>query len=119
MGLHHPKPLPPRHVYFRHLARSVVIAFALIGVSLAIGVVGYCIFGPMKLVDAVVEASMILAGMGPVITKADSSDQLKWFSSAYALFSGVTFLSSVSVMLAPVVHRFLHRFHLEAEERPS
>lgn len=117
MGTRSPLPLPPRHLYFRHLLRSVAIAFSLIGLSLAIGIGGYLAFGRMELVDAVVEASMILAGMGPVMTKPGSSAALKWFSSAYALFSGVMLLSSVSVMLAPVIHRFLHRFHLETEER--
>lgn len=91
----------------------------LLGVSLAIGIAGYSFFGQMSLVDATLEASMILAGMGPVVTQRGSGDALKWFSSAYALFSGVMFLSSVSVLLAPMVHRFLHRFHLEAEDRPQ
>jgi hypothetical protein len=113
-----PKPLPPPHVFYGRLARSVSVAFVLLGGSLALGVVGYMIFGRMPLVDAVLEASMILAGMGPVeVTHETTNRALKWFSSAYAIFSGVMFLTSVSVMLGPVVHRFLHRFHLEEEDR--
>ena len=118
VGLRNPKPLPPRHVYYRHLARSVTTALVLLGGSLALGIIGYMIFGNLKPVDAVLEASMILAGMGPVaVTAGTKNEPLKWFSSAYALFSGVMFLTSVSVMLGPVVHRFLHRFHLEEEDR--
>jgi len=118
VGLHNPKPLPPKRVYYRHLAQGVATALTLIAASLAIGILGYSVFGHMRLVDATLEASMILAGMGPVAIRSDSPTALKWFSSVYALFSGVMFLTSVSVMLGPVVHRFLHRFHLE-ESEPS
>ena len=84
----------------------------LVGGSLGIGVLGYHFCGRLEGLDAVVNASMILSGMGPV--NVLHSDAGKWFASFYALFSGVAFITSVGVMFAPVVHRFLHKFHLES-----
>ena len=85
-----------------------------IAVALMIGVVGYHVFGGLGWLDSLLNASMILTGMGPVDHLG--SDAGKWFASAYALFSGIVFLSSVGVLMAPLVHRFLHRFHLELED---
>ena len=78
--------------------------------ALMIGVCGYHFTAHLEWLDSLVDASMILSGMGPVdVIKNDAG---KWFESFYALFSGVVFITSVGVLLAPVVHRFLHRFHL-------
>ena len=82
--------------------------------SLAIGAVGYRMLAHLSWVDALLNASMILTGMGPVDPMPTAGAKL--FASAYALFSGVAFLTSVGVLLAPVVHRLLHRFHLEMDE---
>ena len=71
-------------------------------------------WGHLRFPDALLNASMILAGMGPVDVMP--SDTAKYFSSIYALFSGITFLTTVAVLLAPVVHRAMHIFHLETEE---
>jgi len=88
------------------------MGIGLVGVSLGMGVIGYHFFGRLEWLDALVNASMILSGMGPV--NELHSDAGKWFASFYALFSGVAFITSVGVMFAPVVHRFLHKFHLES-----
>ena len=83
----------------------------ILSICLGIGVVGYHALAGLPWLDALVNASMILGGMGPV--DAVHSTGGKWFESLYALFSGVAFLTSVGVFVAPMVHRFLHRFHLE------
>jgi hypothetical protein len=102
--------LPPREFAVR-LARNAVLGFALIVASLALGVVGYHVTAGLGWIDALLNASMILTGMGPVDPL--TTDGAKLFASFYALFSGVAFLTIVAVLMAPLVHRFLHRFHLE------
>jgi len=79
--------------------------------SLALGVLGYHFIAGLSWIDAVVNAAMILTGMGPVNEMTTVGAKL--FASFYALFSGVAFLTIVAVLLAPAVHRFLHRFHLD------
>jgi len=107
------KPLPSRREFASHLVRNGQIAAGMILVCLGIGVVGYHLFGQLQWLDSLVNASMILGGMGPVDPVRSTGG--KWFESLYALFSGVMFLTSVSVFLAPMAHRFLHRFHLETK----
>ncbi len=109
-------PLLPRKKFLRRVARSAGLAGALILGSLSLGVAGYHVFGRLSWIDSLVNASMILAGMGAVDPIA--SDPGKLFASFYALFSGVAFLTIVAVLLAPVMHRFLHRFHLELADEP-
>lgn len=109
-----PRPLPPPGALVARLARHGAIAAAMIGVSLAIGVVGYHVTAGLSWIDALLNASMILTGMGPVDPLPNTASKV--FASAYALFSGVAFLTIVAVMLAPLVHRFLHRFHLELDD---
>jgi len=112
------KPLPSRRHFVRRMLVSLLFFTAFIGVSLGIGAVGYHVYGPMPWLDATLNAAMILTGMGPV--KAMTSAGGKRFAIGYAIYSGVAFLSSVAVLLGPVVHRFLHRFHLDAfEDAPS
>ena len=108
------KPLLTRKAFALRMVRSLAIAFCVIGISLGFGIIGYHFSAHLSWLDALLNASMILTGMGPV-------DQLqtvagKLFASFYALFSGVVFITSVAVILAPVFHRFLHQFHLEMEE---
>lgn len=114
---HRKAPLLPRAAFLRRLTRSSAIASAIILGSLGIGVLGYRLFGRLGWVDALLNASMILAGMGPVDPM--NSPAAKLFASAYALFSGVAFLTTVGVFFAPLVHRFLHRFHVELEDEPA
>jgi hypothetical protein len=83
--------------------------------SLGIGTVGYHVLGNIKWIDAFLNASMILTGMGPVDKM--ETDGGKIFSALYAIFSGVAFLTFVGVLFAPVYHRFLHKFHLDIEDK--
>ncbi len=80
----------------------------------ALGVLGYHYIARLAWIDAVLNAAMILTGMGPVDTMKDTPSKL--FASAYALFSGVVFLSAISIVFAPVFHRVLHHFHLDEED---
>jgi hypothetical protein len=82
-----------------------------VAIGLVIGAVGYHATEGLSWLDATLNASMLLAGEGPIAPL--HSDAGKVFATLYALFSGVVFITAVSVLLAPMVHRFLHRFHLE------
>ena len=88
-----------------------------VAVSLAIGTVGYHSLAGLDWIDALLNAAMILTGMGPVSPL--SSPGAKVFASAYALFSGIVFLVSVGILVTPLLHRLMHRFHLEEDLEPS
>ena len=109
--------LAPKKVYYSRIWKNARVGFLLITFCLAIGVVGYKMTIPeFDWYDSLLNASMILSGMGPVIdSKIILSDSSKVFASLYALFSGVAFLSIIGILLAPVVHRFFHRLHMEEE----
>ena len=106
-------PLAPMPVFVKRLIASLAIAFALIAFALTIGVVGYHSLGGLGWIDSLLEASMILGGMGPVNTL--TSDGVKVFASLYALFSGLIFIAVMGVVLTPVAHRVLHKFHVDEE----
>jgi hypothetical protein len=114
---HPPKPLPPRPAFLRRVARSVGVSTTLLGISLGIGVVGYHAIAGLDWIDAILNASMILTGMGPVSPLRGAGAKL--FASGYALFSGVVFVASAGLVVAPLAHRFLHRFHVELEGDPG
>ena len=105
------RPLPSHAVFRRRLARGMAISGGAIAIGLAIGAVGYHTTEGLSWLDATVNAAMLLAGEGPLAPLR--SDAGKVFATVYALFSGVVFITAVSVLLAPVVHRFLHHMHLE------
>ena len=104
----------------RRLVRNAGIVGALICGAVGLGAAGYHWFAGLPWLDATLNAAMILTGMGPV--NAVSTPAAKLFAIAYALFSGVFFLTMIAVLLAPALQHALHRFHLdlsEAEERKS
>jgi hypothetical protein len=107
---HHKQPLANRQVFARRLVLNGLIGFLLLGFSLFIGMLGYHFLGHLSWIDSLLNASMILGGMGPVDTL--TSNTAKIFASFYAIYSGVVLLASVGVLAAPIFHRFLHRFHL-------
>ena len=104
-------PLLPRHLYVRRLLRHALLALSVMAVSLIIGVAGYRFAEGLSWLDALLNASMILGGMGPVSEIHTTAGKL--FASFYALFSGIVFLGIAGILLAPVVHRLLHRLHVE------
>lgn len=108
------KKLPHKNHFYNQLIKSLMIGFLFLIVSLAIGVLGYHYFFSLSWLDSLVNASMILAGMGPVdVAKTDGG---KWFCSLYAIYSGVAFLTCLAVIFGPIVHRFLHKFKIDVEE---
>lgn len=112
-----PAPLAPRAEYLRHLGRNAAISLGGIVLSLGLGAAGYHEFERLPWLDATLNASMILAGMGPVSPLVTTGGKV--FGIAYALFSGVVFLSLVAVLLAPVLRRLLHRLHIDLYSEPA
>ncbi len=110
---HKTKPLITKKKFFKRLRDNFLLAFTIISFSLAMGVAGYMWLGNLPFPDAVLNASMILGGMGPVdILKTDAA---KYFASFYALFSGITLITTVGILFSPLVHRMMHRFNLETD----
>ena len=107
------QPDSRRRFYHRFLG-ALFLAGSIIGVSLLLCILGYHFVARFSWIDSLVEASMILSGMGPV--KNLNSNAAKVFASCYALFSGVVFISATGILLAPMFHRVLHRFHLEQKD---
>ena len=101
-------------IYFQRQIRFALYSILLLIFSLGIGVIGYHFLADLGWVDSLLNASMILTGMGPVNPMI--STEAKLFSSFYALFSGVAFLSIAAVMFAPLIHRFLHKLQIDLEE---
>ncbi len=108
------QPLLSRAAFARRLLRFGLLAIGIILFSLALGILGYHFAEGLSWLDALVNASMILGGMGPVDMPKTVAGKL--FSSFYALFSGIVFLVSAGVLLTPIYHRFIHRFHLELDD---
>lgn len=108
------RKVPHKKIYYNKLFNSALIALFVLFISLTIGVIGYHYFFNLSWVDSLVNASMILTGMGPVDKAV--TDGGKIFSSIYALYSGVAFLTCVAVIFAPIVTRFLHKFHADLED---
>jgi len=103
----------PTYRFIQKFSRNVLLGFMAILFSLGIGMVGYHHFENMNWVDAYVNAAMILSGMGP-LTPLETTDG-KIFAGTYALFSGIFFLFLIAIIFAPILHLFLHRFHMEDE----
>lgn len=111
------KPLISPQKYRTRVLKSVSFSLSLLVVCLGIGVLGYHFLCDLSWVDSLLNASMILTGMGPV--NLIVSDAGKVFASCYALFSGIAFLTIFAVFFSPIFHNFLHRFHLDVEEDAS
>ena len=105
-------PLP---IFIRRLGRNLLIGLGIIAFSLILGMAGYRHYEGMSWVDAYINASMILSGMGPVTQL--NTDAGKIFAGSYALFSGIIFLVVIAVIFAPLIHRFLHKFHMEESNK--
>ena len=111
---HRKQPLIPLPVFLFRLLRSIGIAAGFIFFSLAIGALGYHYSEGLPWLEATLNASMILTGMGPVNELHTIIGKL--FAIFYSLFSGIAFLTIAAILLAPIIHRFLHKFHIERTE---
>ena len=105
------QPLAPLYVFYKRIFRNLLVVTVILSICLLIGILGYHYIAHIVWIDAVHNASMILSGMGPVADVKNFSGKL--FSSAYALFSGVAFITNIGIVLAPVAHRLLHKLHID------
>jgi len=105
------QPLLSRGAFLKRVARNFAAASLLIGVSLLIGMIGYRVLEGMDWIDAFANAAMILSGMGPLGPLETKGGKI--FAGCYALYSGLALLVATGIILAPVVHRLLHQFHLD------
>ncbi len=103
--------LLPRPLYYQRLARSLLSGLGLIAFSLLVGMLGYHYLENLSWLDAYLNAAMILAGMGPVAPVTTTAGKL--FAGTYAIYCGIALLTTAGLILTPVVHRSLHKFHLE------
>ena len=110
---HRKQPLLSRAKFLRRVGRHGLVALAVLVFGLGIGVLGYHWLAHLSWIDSLLNASMILGGMGPIDPLPNNAAKL--FASCYALFSGLAFVGIVSVLLAPFVHRLLHRVHAEGQ----
>ena len=108
---HKTQPLLPLRLFARRLLNHFVVAALIVGIALTVGVVGYHFTAGLGWLDSLVNASMILGGMGPVDAVRTTAGKL--FASFYALFSGVIFITTAGILVAPIAHRVMHRLHLE------
>jgi hypothetical protein len=108
---HRHQPLAPRDTFLRRLAGSAATGLVLIAVSLAIGMVGYHVTEGLPWLDSFLNAAMLLGGEGPIDPPKSTAGKL--FEGCYALYCGLAVITIAGVMFAPVIHRAVHRFHLE------
>lgn len=103
--------LAPRKVFYQRMVNNLTVASGLLLICLAIGVIGYHLTDDIPWIDSLHNASLILSGMGPVIEIKSNGGKI--FSSVYALFSGVAFITNIGIVLAPAAHRFFHKLHIQ------
>ncbi|MGZ9234848.1 MAG: hypothetical protein ACXW4E_04920, partial [Anaerolineales bacterium] len=111
---HHKQPIASPSEFARRMLRFGLFTAGIILFSLVIGMLGYHYFESLSWIDSLLNASMILGGMGPVDKIQTNAGKI--FASFYALYSGIILLASVGVLATPIFHRFMHRFHLELED---
>lgn len=107
-------PVASQPVFIARIAISVLISLLVIAASLGVGTLGYHVFGDLTWIDSLLNAAMILTGMGPVDPMKSVAGKL--FATFYCLFSGLVFLSLMAIILTPIYHRFLHTFHLAEQD---
>lgn len=112
---HRTAPLLPWPAFRRRVLRHGLAALALLAVSLVAGTAGFRLLAGQPTIDAFLNAAMLLGGMGPVGEIRFTAGKL--FAALFALYAGLVFLAAGAIVLAPVLHRFLHRFHLEEVHR--
>lgn len=110
------EPVIGHAAYFVRLLRHAGFAIGMLLASLLIGVLGFKFISRLDWLPSFVDACMLLGGMGPVTCGDSGTDAGRIFASLYALFCGIVFVAAMGVILAPVIHRFLHKFHFSGDE---
>lgn len=108
---HKSQPIVPLGVFLLRILRSLALVSLVVAAALSVGVLGYHFIEGIAWVDAFLNAAMILGGMGPVAELHSTTGKI--FAGCYALFSGLVFILVAGLFFAPILHRFLHRFHME------
>ena len=109
---HRSQPLLSKKKFYQRVLGQILIAAFLLLICLIIGVIGFSLTAQVSWIDAFHNAAMLLSGMGPIIQSYPSNAE-KLFSSFYALFGGIVFITNIGIILAPLMHRIFHRLHLE------
>lgn len=109
------QPLATHSAFFSRVAYSFLMGVFFLLLSLIAGMFGYHHFESLSWLDSFLNASMILSGMGPVASPQTVEGKI--FASLYAIFSGIAFLLIMGIIAAPIIHRFLHRFHIEESKK--
>lgn len=112
---HKSQPLASFYIFLRRLVKNILIGGSIIGICILIGVIGYHYTADLPWVDSFYNACMILTGMGPAVPITTSSAKI--FVSFYALFSVMVFIANISLIIAPVAHRFFHKLHLQTDKK--
>lgn len=110
-------PLAPTDRYRRRLITGGMVGAIMVVVSLAIGVIGYIVTEHLPVIDAYLNAAMILSGMGPLHNPATTAGKI--FAGTYAIYCGIAVLGIAAVVFAPLVHRLFHRFHILDSAEPE
>jgi len=111
---HKSQQIAPVHIFIKRVILCIGLAILLIFIALFMGIAGYHWVAGLRWVDALLNASMILGGMGPVDTLTNAS--AKVFASLYALFSGLVFIAVMGIVFSPIAHRMLHKFHIDEQD---
>ena len=112
------QPLASPRIFYRRILRNFLIASLVLFICLWIGILGYHYTARIPWLDALHNAAMILSGMGPVFEDPVLIPNAgKWFSSFYALFSGIIFITNIGFIMAPAIHRLFHKLHMEENRK--
>jgi len=114
---HRTSPLLPRKQFIGRMRRSALLSASIAAVTLAIGMIGYHCLENMPWPDSFANASMILGGMGPLGNLNTTGGKI--FAGCYALFCGLIFVTIITILLAPLFHRFIHKFHLDTSKQKN
>jgi len=112
---HHRQPVAPHHVFLRRMANHLFITLALVAFTLLLGILGYRFIAGLHWLDALLESSMLMGGEGPIFSADLKTPAAKIFASFYALFCGLALIAGTGILIAPGVHRILHRLHVPRE----
>ncbi|HEY4100559.1 MAG TPA: hypothetical protein VGM20_06760 [Gemmatimonadales bacterium] len=114
---HRSQPVISMRLFLGRVGRHFLLALAIVIVSLIVGTMGYRVFARFEWIDSFLNAAMLLGGMGPIGEIPTTSGKL--FAGIYALYAGLVLIAASGVLLAPVLHRLLHRLHVEGGGTPG